>query len=406
MRGLNLLRRQWLAAIALASARWPARATAAQPGLRMLAAPQPLAQLAAGGPTGLLAVSTTGTLYALALDGSGARPLASGIDPDTPLAAGHGRIAARRLDAALWVQEAGQTGVSSARSLAPAAGLLVLPLAVIGIEAEGGRHRVVRLEPAGAASWRVVARSSIDVLPDTRPIQADLDGAGDGGHVVVLAGPDAQRYRHGVLGDAVEATRVALLERHSLAVMRELLIEPPHVLEDIAPRRVALGARDGLLTVRAGPQGGQLVLVDADPQRPAALRMAAVGPALGTANRWLSPTAGGPHWLAVHTPHIGGVLHAYRRDGDQLSAERLLDGVSNHAIGSRQLDLSAWLGPQLLMPDQGRRRLWLFDGRVGWRRMAEWLLPARVISTVSLGATVGVAVLHEDGSAALVRPPV
>lgn len=397
-------RRQSLAAIAAASVGWPARAASPQPVLQMLGAPQPVAQIAAGGPTGLLAVGSAGLLYALALDGGRVQLLASGIDPDTPLAVGHGRIAARRLDGTLWVLEAGRTGFSEARTLAPMAGLLVLPLAIIGIEAEGTRHRVVRLEPAGTESWRVEARSSIDVLPDARPIQADLDGAGDGGHVVVLAGPDAVRYRHGVLGDAIEATRVVLLERHSLAVMRELVVEPPQVLEDIAPRRVPLGARDGLLTVLAGPLGGQLVLLDADPARAASLRIAALGPALGTANRWLSPTTDGWHWLAVHTPHIGGVLHTYRQQDDRLHAERLLDGVSNHAIGSRQLDLATWQGPHLLMPDQGRQRMLLLDGRSGWQRVHEWPLPARVIASAGLGGGAGVAVLLANGGVAVARP--
>ena len=240
------------------------------------------------------------------------------------------------------------------------------------------------------------------MLPDARPLQADLDGTGDGGHVVVLAGPDAERYRHGVLGDAVEATRLVLLERHSLVVMRDQVLARPHVFEDIAPRRVALGPRDGLLTVQAGPQGAQLVLVDADPASAASLRVAARGPALGTANRWLSPTTDGRQWLAVHTPHIGGILHGYRQEGDRLHAAKILDGVSNHQIGSRQLDLAAWHGQQLLIPDQGRRKLVLLDGRSGWRRAHEWELPSRVTATVGLGRS-GVAILHEDGTVAIAR---
>jgi hypothetical protein len=245
----------------------------------------------------------------------------------------------------------------------------------------------------------------VDVLPDARPLQADVDGSGDGGHVVVLAGPDDQRYRHGVLGDAIEATRVCVLERHGLEQMRQLVLPPPHVFEDIAPRRVPLGSRDGLLVVRAGPQGAQFVLVDADPAAPAALRIAAGGAPLGTANRWLSPTTDGRRWLAVHTPHIGGVLHEYRRDGAALNAARVADGVSNHAIGSRRLDLSAWQGPWLLVPDQARRRLLLLDSRDGWRQAHAWALASRIVDTVSLGEGRGVAVLLEDGGVVVVQPP-
>ena len=395
-------RRQAIAAIAGSSASWSA--SSRTPGLTWLAAPEAMAQVAAGGPTGVLAVGRSGLLFALALDGGKALRLADGIDPDSPLAVGHGRIAARRMDGALWVMEAGRAGVSRERALAPHAGLMVLPLAVIGVEAAGGQHRVVRLEPDGTGGWRRVARSDIDVLPDAGLRQADLDGAGDGGHVVVLAGPNLQRYRHGVLGDAVEATRIALLERHSLAVLRELALDAPHVFEDIAPRRVRLESRDGLLTVQSGPRGAQLVLVDADPASSASLRVAARGPALGTVNRWLSPTTDSRHWLAVHTPHIGGVLHAYRRDGNILHATSIRAGVSNHRIGSRQLDLAVWQGHLLLIPDQVRQRMVLLDGASDWRPLRDWSLPSRVTASTSLGAAVGVAILLEDETVGLVRP--
>ena len=291
------------------------------------------------------------------------------------------------------------------RTLAPAAGLLVLPLAVIAVVAEGPRHRAVRMEPTGSGAWRSVAHSAANVMPDARPIQADLDGSGDGGQVVVLAGPDSERYIHGVLGDAVEATRVVLLERHSLEVMRELVVDAPQVVEDIAPRRVALGPRDGLLTVRSGPQGAQLVLVDADPVSSALLRVAASGPSLGQARRWLSPITDGRRLLAVHTPHVGGVLHSYRRDGSRLVPHEVLAGVGNHRIGSRQLDVSAWQGQRLLIPDASGLRVWVLDAAGGGPVVAEHLLRSRVAAMVGLGSG-GVALLLDDGSVALAPLPV
>lgn len=392
-----------MGALASGALGWTPHSSARQSGLQTLDAPEALAQVCAGGPTGVLALARSGTLYALPPEGGRGQRLADGLDHATPLAIGHGRIAARRVDGALWVSEGGRTAASAARALAPLAGLLVLPLAVIGIEFDGLRHRVVRLEPQGTGPWGRVARSEIDVLPDARPLQADLDGAGDGGQLVVLAGADAERYPHGVLGDAVEATRICLMDRHSLAVVRDLVLARPHVLEDIAPRRVTLGARDAVLSVRSGPQGAQLVLIDADPNSTESLRIAARGPVLGMANRWLSPTTDGRHWLAVHTPHIGGVLHAYRLDGAHLHADRIRNDVSNHQIGSRQLDLAAWHAERMLIPDQGRQRLLLLDGRSGWQRTREWELPSRVTHTASLGVSEGVAILHEDGTAAVVR---
>jgi hypothetical protein len=214
----------------------------------------------------------------------------------------------------------------------------------------------------------------------------------------VLAGPDAERYTHGVLGDAVEATRVIYLERHSLQVQRELSIAAPFVLEDLTLRRVAVApGRSGLLGVRSGPQGAQLLLIDADPTRPRALRMAASGEPLGSANRWLAPTGDGQRMLAVHTPHIGGVLHEYRREGERLIAQRIVADVSNHRIGSRELDLGLWRGRWLMLPDQARKRLRCFDSAAGWREAAPLPLPAGLLASVVAANASSAALLLDDG---------
>ena len=393
-----MMRRHWFAvAVGALFARTSAAAGSGR-SWKAVATPGRVAQIVAGGPTQLLAVGADGALSALSVEGAPARNLADGIDPAAPVAVGHGRIAARRVDGALWVLEQGRASVSVERALARHAGMMVLPLAVIAVEVDGLRHRAARFEPANGGTWHRVARSDIDLLPDARPMQADLDGSGDGGHVVVLAGPDGERYPHGVLGDAIEATRIVVLERHSLEPIRELALGPPHVLEDIAPRRVRLGGRDGLLTLRAGPQGAQLVLVDADAGRKDALRIAAFGPPLGTANRWLSPIVHGPHWLAVHTPHIGGVLHAYRLEGDRLVARRLMDGVSNHRIGSRTLDQSAWQGGRLWLPTQSGRGLRVVDPNGEQREPAELASPGRIETLIALQPSGPVVALLDDGS--------
>jgi hypothetical protein len=243
----------------------------------------------------------------------------------------------------------------------------------------------------------VVARSADAVLPDARPLQADLDARGDGGHIVLLAGPDSQRYAHGVLGDGVEATRVLWLERHSLALLRELVLPAPHVIEDIAPRPVALGRGSALLTVRSGPQGGQLGLVAADPAQPRRLQWAALGEPLGTANRWMAPSTDGTRVLAVHTPHIGGVLHEYRVDGTRLASRAVAHNVSTHRIGSRELDLAVWLGPHLVLPQQDGLALRVLDANAAWFEVATVALPDRVAMTAGLPGGQGVAALLDDG---------
>lgn len=355
--------------------------------LRLLDLPAhvPMAQLHAGGPTGLLGVARDGALWALSPTSAAPRRLADGLDPHTPLASGHGRVAARTVGGGLWVLDtaSGNAQVQPDAGLAPQAGLLVLPLAVLGVVAAG--HRLVRFEPAGDGRWQAVAGSAEALLPDARPLQVQLDGRG--AHVVVLAGPDAQRYRHGVLGDAVEATRVLWLERHDLQVLRALSLPAPHVFEDIAPRLVALPGRPGtlgLLTVRSGPEGGQLALLTADSARSHQLQLAALGEPVGEFHRWLAPTTDGQHLVAVHTPHIGGVLHSYRLDGPRLLHRRLLADVSTHHIGARETDLAVWLQGQLLLPSQDGRTLLHLDPAHDWAEKDALPLPARVVQTTAL----------------------
>lgn len=386
-------------------------------GVRPVPSGEPMRQLHAGGPSGLLATGASGSLWALALNGQPPRRIAEGIDAATPIATGHGRISARTADGGLWVwEETGSGGrvrtslSSRTAKLSAHAGLLILPLAVLAVVTASARsadplgHRLVRFEPDPGGPWREVARSTDAVLPDARPVQVDMDGHGDGGHIAVLAGPDGSRYDHGVLGDAIEATQVLWLERHELTVLRQLSLPAPHVFEDIAPRPVVLpGAQPGrgLLTVRSGPDGGQLALVTADPVRPSGLQLAALGDTVGGYHRWLAPTTDGRYLAAVHTPHIGGVLHVYQPEGDRLTRRRLHANVSTHRIGTRDLDLAAWLQRLLVLPSQDGRQLRLLNPAANWTEVKVVSLPGRATQTAPLHRANALAVLLEDGQVVL-----
>ncbi len=364
------------------------------------------AQLHGGSPLGLLGTDRDGGLWALEPTQGASRRLGEGLHPSTPLASGHGRVAARLADGRLGVWNAGASTAQRSVDgrLAPHAGLCILPQAVIGVAEKDSR--VMRFEPDGAGRWRPVAQSAEAVLPDARPFQVDLDGRGDGGHLLVLAGPDDQRYRHAVLGDAVEATLVLWLERHSLEVLRALELPAPHVIEDIAPRPVVLPDRRpaiGLLTVRAGPAGGQLALLDADPVHADRIRLAALADPVGGFHRWLAPTTDGDHLAAVHTPHIGGVLHTYALQGQRLVSERRTAQVSTHAIGARETDLAVWLRGRLLLPSQDRRSLVVLRAGADWGQEAVLPLPAPVVQATPLrdgSAWVG---LLDDGRVWMAR---
>lgn len=366
-----------------------------------LAAPERIAQLHVTATGELLAISSAGRLWQF--DGRAWQQRDDGIDPRAPLASGQGRIAGRAAAGGLWVLEAGRATRSAAPRLLPDAGFHVLPLGVIAVaEGAGGRAYAVRLEPSSGGAWRETARSTESVLPDARPQQVDMDGvlaAASDGHILVLGGPDAQRYRHAVLGDDVEATRVLYLERHGLEPLRTLTLPAPHVLEDIAPRPIEWAGATGLLTVRSGPYGAQLAVVAADRAQRGALTLAALGEPIGMPNRWMASTTDGRRLLAVHTPHIGGVLHEYVGEGNALRAQRIADGYSTHALGSRELDLAAWAGGALVLPGQDRRALHVLAGD-GWSQRAVYTLAQPVVATRvwRSGARPGVAALLADGS--------
>ncbi len=119
--------------------------------------------------------------------------------------------------------------------------------------------------------------------------------------------------------------------------------------------------------------------------------------------RWMSPSTDGGRLVSVHTPHIGGVLHLYRRDAGRLVSVKLAEGVNNHAIGAHDLDLSAWVGDRYAIPDMSRRMLRSFDLEHG-RELPPLELPGalRAISVDAERRTI--AAVLKDGSLRLLAP--
>lgn len=367
----------------------------------LLAAPEPMAQVLATGPDALLAVSTTGTLWQRSPSNAGWMPLADEINPASPIATGHGRIAARHVRGGLWVWADGRATTSAEARLAPHAGLCMLRTGIIGLAQEAGQILVKRFEPDREQRWIETARGTEPVLPDARPLQVNL-GSGNSdedGHIVVLAGPDHARYAHGALGDTIECTRVLYLERHDLRILRSLTLPPPYVLEDIAPRPIAWRGGRGLLTMRSGPQGSQLAVIAASRSESGMLEIAALGMPIGIPNRWMAATTDGTRLMAIHTPHIGGVLHEYMADGDTLRSRVVGQGLTNHRNGTRELDLAVWVDGKLLVPTQDRRSLACFDARRQWRPCAVVPLsgPAAATTAWKLHNRPGAVVLLDDG---------
>ena len=199
--------------------------------------------------------------------------------------------------------------------------------------------------------------------PDARLV---TDGAG---RVAVLSGVTNERYVHGVLGDDLEASGLAIIDitADEPAVIHQIMLSPPTVIEGMAPIWTELEEPRGpglLVTISDGQEGARLALFSLAGER------AATGAGFGQGGRWrhqLAIAPFGPNGeseiAAVRTPHIGGVVEFVRRDGDRLRTVAELPGYSSHRIGSRNLD-QAVAGdfdgdgqPEVIVPSQDQRRL-------------------------------------------------
>lgn len=290
-------------------------------------------------------------------------------------------------------------------------------------------ERIVPASPAGAAAalqagglW--YALTGCNGVPCTTPGKAPAQerppgGLPDGGIARYPGGGLARAwygaptriYGHGVLGDAVEAS--ALIAQHVAGAKHIYKAEDGFVFEDITPRLADLDA-DGqaeIITILTDVSAGASLAVFG--LRGGNLRKMAATAPLGRPNRWLNVAGiadfdgdGRTDIAIVTTPHIGGTLEfwSYEKEQDGAPARLVrvaaLAGFSNHAIGSRNLSLSAVLDadedglPDLAVPDADRTTLRIIDLEGGAaREIAKIGLPGTVAHNIALIDTAGGPVL-------------
>ncbi len=210
-------------------------------------------------------------------------------------------------------------------------------------------------------------RISTQALPDARIIGAGSD------RWLLLSGTDDQRYRHGVLGDSIEATQLLMISTFPhLRTLWSVDLPAPEVIEGIAPLWADLDGQPGqevIVTLSDPESGGQIGVFDERGQE--LIR----GPGFGQGNRWRHPIAVAPlgpdgevELAVVRTPHIGGVAEFYQwpdpsENDSQLAIVARQPGFTSHVIGSRNLDMGVAgdfngdAQPELVLPSQDLRSL-------------------------------------------------
>jgi hypothetical protein len=204
------------------------------------------------------------------------------------------------------------------------------------------------------------------------------------------------RYGHGILGDAIEASRLIVRMRGG----RQLAFSLPEteVFEDRYPRLADLD-RDGtteIVTIRSSVSLGASVTVYGVAGNRLVQR--ATTGFIGLANRWLNIAGiadfrgtGKMQIAFVRTPHIGGTLLIYDLDESGLKQVGVLDGFSNHVIGSREMRLSALADingdgrMDLALPSADRRRLRIVGFAGGTlTEFASARVPARIDKAIAV----------------------
>lgn len=273
-----------------------------------------------------------------------------------------------------------------------------------------------------ATDTRVSVQANGNLLfgdrPDSAslPVSALLDArilSDEAGRLLLYTNPTAL-YAHGVLGDALEAAGITLLETQPTPkVVAAISIPEPSVGEGIAPVWVDLtgdGAREIIVTFSNAEQGAQIVVFNEAGEQIAA------GPPVGRGSRWRHQLAvapftpdGGLELAAVLTPHIGGIVEFYHFEDNGLKIVAQAPGYTSHVLGARNLDMAAagdFDGDgriELLLPNQSRTELGAIQ-RISDGAVVAWTIPLNgVLSTNLAGVTLPdgrlmVGVGRDDGT--------
>ena len=291
------------------------------------------------------------------------------------------------------------------------------PGPVTSLEVRGADTRI-----AIGSNWYRIAPSNGALIaaqaPDFAAVPAGglSDGrvAGSDGAIARawLADPTG-RYRHGVLGDAIEAGSL-IIERRDGSI-GTVTAGANAVFEDLLPRIARLDGVDRIVVVKSYlRRGSALAIVDVE-----AMKIVVETPPVGHAHAWLNPAGiadfdgdGTTDIALVRQPHVVGLLQLWSWQDRQLKKVAEVPDTSNHFIGSKALGMS-WTADfdadgtlDLAVPSLDRRSLRLIAFVPKVRDIARIALPARVatnIGSTAIGGRPALVAGLEDGRLVIIR---
>ncbi|MEZ5648778.1 MAG: VCBS repeat-containing protein [Alphaproteobacteria bacterium] len=182
-----------------------------------------------------------------------------------------------------------------------------------------------------------------------------------------LIQPTAQ-YRHGALGDRIEADGIEV--RDQAGKIYTYFEHREAVFEDVMPRLVDIDGdgRDEIIVVRSLiDYGSALAMLGLRNNK---LEFLAQSPAVGIPMQWMNPVGfadfDGDRKLevvAIMMPHEIGILTLLRYQDGALVPLATANGFSNHVFGTQEPDLGAVVDmngdgrPDVVVPDLERRNL-------------------------------------------------
>lgn len=291
---------------------------------------------------GLMVVSDQGLLHL----SNPTKILAQKVSPNTMPIAAFGGIGFAHQDGRFCV--ASTQVVCSDVLLSAHANLLGYKQAVFGTDQHGNLIKITQ----GTHGF-AVQKSPITLLPDAQI--ALKDG------VLFALGEPTLDYRHGVLGDGVEAKTLYAFDEN-LAIIDQMRATDGLVFE---ANRVDFWGKHIVTTLSGDGLGARVALIDFDGKFGKLKHSKAL-----SHQRWQSPFVFDGDLYSVQMPHIQGDLVRF---DDNLNARKISDtALSNHAYGSYHTNL-ALTQPKLVIPTIDRKALVVLD-----KNQSLLPLPARV----------------------------